>query len=89
MAQHGKANPHFMLALTSELMAVGKYPPKDCLTRCLNKIINLKLDGSIPTIVESIPGHQHYIENIGKEELLVLLWSNELFNIDSPDTFVI
>ena len=54
-----------------------------------NKIINLKLDGSIPTIVESIPGHQHYIENIGKEELLVLLWSNELFNIDSPDTFVI
>lgn len=40
MAQHGKANPHFILALTSELMTVGKYPPKECLTRCLNKIIN-------------------------------------------------
>ena len=39
-------------------------------------------------IVESIPGYQHYIENIGNEELLVLLWSNELFDVDNPDTFI-
>jgi len=54
-----------------------------------NKNINFKLDGSNPKIVESIPGHQHYIENIGKEELLVLLWSNELFDVNNPDTFII
>jgi len=53
-----------------------------------NKTINFKLDGSNPMIVESIPGYQHYIENIGNEELLVLLWSNELFDVDNPDTFI-
>jgi UDP-2-acetamido-2,6-beta-L-arabino-hexul-4-ose reductase len=53
-----------------------------------NKTINFKLDGSNPMIVESIPGYQHYIENIGNEELIVLLWSNELFDIANPDTFI-
>ncbi len=39
MALYGKANPSFILAVTNELMSVGKYPPKECLTRCLNQII--------------------------------------------------
>jgi len=52
-----------------------------------NKKISFKLDGAIPKVVESIPGHQHYIQNTGKEELLVLIWSNEIFDVNNPDTF--
>ena len=37
---------------------------------------------------ESIPGWQH-IENTGNDELVVILWSNEVFNKNKPDTFSI
>lgn len=39
MANFGKHNPSFVLAITSELMKVGRTPPRQCLTRCLNQII--------------------------------------------------
>jgi len=40
-----------------------------------------------PEIVETIPGWSHNITNIGDEELIVMLWSNEIFDPDNPDTF--
>ena len=52
-----------------------------------NHKINLNLNGKNPTVVESIPGWQHYIKNVGLEELVVLLWSNEIFDVNKPDTF--
>lgn len=42
MAVQGKANPSFVLAVTEALMEVGLTPPRECLTRCLNIIINPK-----------------------------------------------
>ncbi len=38
------------------------------------------------TIVETIPGWSHDITNIGKEEMIVMLWANEIFDRDAPDT---
>ena len=52
-----------------------------------NHKINLNLNGKNPTVVESIPGWQHYIKNVGLDELVVLLWSNEIFDVNKPDTF--
>ena len=40
-----------------------------------------------PEIVETIPGWSHSITNIGKEELIAMLWSNEIFNPKKPDTY--
>ena len=40
-----------------------------------------------PQIIRTIPGEIHSIKKIGKKELIVLVWSNEIFNIDLPDTF--
>ena len=37
-------------------------------------------------IVETVPGWSHDITNIGKEEMIVMLWANEIFDSDSPDT---
>jgi UDP-2-acetamido-2,6-beta-L-arabino-hexul-4-ose reductase len=39
------------------------------------------------TIVESIPGWTHDITNTGSEEMVVLLWANEIFDQVKPDTF--
>ena len=40
-----------------------------------------------PKIVETIPGWSHNITNIGEKDLIVMVWSNELFDPDNPDTF--
>lgn len=37
-------------------------------------------------IVETAPGWSHDITNIGDDELLVLLWANEIFDREVPDT---
>ena len=37
-------------------------------------------------IVETVPGWSHDITNIGKEDIIVMLWANEIFNPDNPDT---
>lgn len=37
-------------------------------------------------VIESIPGWAHNIENIGKNKLIVMLWANEVFDKDAPDT---
>ncbi len=39
-----------------------------------------------PQIVETIPGWVHDITNTGDEEMLVLLWANEIFDREHPDT---
>lgn len=44
------------------------------------------VSGLNPEIVESIPGWSHAITNIGNSELLCILWSNEVFDKDKPDT---
>jgi UDP-2-acetamido-2,6-beta-L-arabino-hexul-4-ose reductase len=42
--------------------------------------------GDKPVIVETIPGWSHDITNIGSEDFVVMLWANEIFDRDRPDT---
>ncbi|MFC3679569.1 UDP-2-acetamido-2,6-beta-L-arabino-hexul-4-ose reductase [Bacterioplanoides pacificum] len=44
-------------------------------------------DGESPEIVETMPGWTHDITNIGDEEMIVMLWANEIFDRDKPDTY--
>tara|TARA_Y100000389_G_scaffold205131_1_gene263741 strand:- start:11431 stop:12528 length:1098 start_codon:yes stop_codon:yes gene_type:complete len=52
-----------------------------------NDTHEILVDDSESTIVETIPGWVHDITNIGKEKMIVLLWTNEIFDPASPDTF--
>ena len=40
-----------------------------------------------PEIVDTIPGWTHDITNIGESKLIVMLWANEIFNQEKPDTY--
>lgn len=42
--------------------------------------------GDEPLVVETIPGWAHDITNIGDNELVVMLWANEIFDRARPDT---
>ncbi len=42
--------------------------------------------GDQPEIVETVPGWSHDITNVGDDEMVVMLWANENFNPEKPDT---
>jgi UDP-2-acetamido-2,6-beta-L-arabino-hexul-4-ose reductase len=44
-------------------------------------------DGEKYEIVETVPGWSHDITNIGDNEMIVLLWANEVFDRQQSDTF--
>jgi len=47
----------------------------------------LNTTGHKPEIVETVPGWTHDITNIGNEEMIVMLWANEIFDREKPDTY--
>ena len=47
----------------------------------------LVTSGEKAEIVETVPGWTHDITNIGSEEMIVMLWANEVFDRQRPDTF--
>jgi UDP-2-acetamido-2,6-beta-L-arabino-hexul-4-ose reductase len=42
--------------------------------------------GNEPQVVETVPGWSHDITNIGDDEMLAMLWANEIFDPENPDT---
>lgn len=46
----------------------------------------LFVDGDKPEIVETVPGWSHNITNVGDVEMIVMLWANEIFDRQHPDT---
>lgn len=43
--------------------------------------------GDKAEIVETVPGWTHDITNVGDDEMVVMLWANEVFDRARPDTF--
>jgi len=46
----------------------------------------LVVDGIDSQVVETAPGWSHDVTNIGDNELVVMLWANEIFDRENPDT---
>jgi UDP-2-acetamido-2,6-beta-L-arabino-hexul-4-ose reductase len=51
-----------------------------------DEIIEFEVNSDKPQIVETIPGWSHDITNIGECDLIALLWANEVFDMQRPDT---
>jgi len=43
-------------------------------------------EGDKPQVVETVPGWTHDITNVGEGEMFVMIWANEIYNPESPDT---
>jgi UDP-2-acetamido-2,6-beta-L-arabino-hexul-4-ose reductase len=50
------------------------------------EICEIFTEGSSPQVVETVPGWSHDITNVGDNEMIVMLWANEIFDRDLPDT---
>lgn len=44
-------------------------------------------DGKNAEVVETVTGWTHDITNVGVDELVVMLWANEIFDRENPDTY--
>lgn len=52
-----------------------------------NDYYELWVKASDDRIVETVPGWAHDVTNVSKTELIVILWANEIFDKDNPDTY--
>ncbi|EMO92604.1 hypothetical protein LEP1GSC109_0941 [Leptospira interrogans str. UI 13372] len=52
-----------------------------------NEYFEVFTEGNFSQVVESIPGWTHDITNVGKDEMVVMLWASEIFDRSKPDTY--
>lgn len=52
-----------------------------------SEIVEYKVDGTKLQVIDSPPGFVHNIENLGNDKLITMIWCNELFDPNQPDTF--
>jgi UDP-2-acetamido-2,6-beta-L-arabino-hexul-4-ose reductase len=54
-----------------------------------NKVIEYKVNGENPEVVDIPAGYTHSIENIGRDDVITLFWACEIFNPEKPDTYYV
>lgn len=53
-----------------------------------DEVVNFEVSGDLIEVVETIPGYTHNIINLSEtENLVTLIWCNECFNPNRPDTY--
>lgn len=50
-------------------------------------VVSYKVSAQEMTVVDIPPGYTHTIENTGIDELVMLIWANEPFDPNDPDTY--
>lgn len=59
---------------------------------CLRKldsdvVLDYKVNGDQLQVVDIPPGYTHNITNIGEGDLVTVMWANEIFDPENPDTY--
>jgi len=52
-----------------------------------DEVIEYRVSGNMPEVVDIPTGYTHSIINIGKEDVITLFWASEIFNSEKPDTY--
>jgi len=54
---------------------------------CSDKVIEYVVSGDQMQVVDVPIGYTHNIENLGSKDMVTIMWSNESFNPEKPDTY--
>ena len=54
-----------------------------------NEIIQYKVSGEKLEVIDIPPGYTHDITNLGETDLITIMWANEVFDPQTPDTFML
>lgn len=78
---------HYHHSKTEKFLVIkgqARFKFKQVLT---SETFELVTSGEKAEIVETVPGWTHDITNIGNDEMVVMLWANEVFDRKKPDTY--
>ena len=76
---HHSKNEKFLIVKGRGRISFRKYNEEE--------IKDYYLDDTVLTVVDIPTGYTHSITNAGEEDMVVVMWANEAFNPDKPDTF--
>ncbi len=79
---------HYHHTKSEKFLVIKGHASFDFRHMITNETYTIDTKGGEAIIVETIPGWAHNITNIGTEEMVVMLWANEIFDRDRPDTFI-
>ena len=51
------------------------------------EVVEYHVSGDQLEVVDIPPGYTHHIENVGQTDLVTIMWANELFDPERPDTW--
>jgi UDP-2-acetamido-2,6-beta-L-arabino-hexul-4-ose reductase len=54
-----------------------------------DEVLSYNVIGEEFRVLDIPPGYTHSIENVGTQELVVLFWSSEIFDVKNPDTYAL
>lgn len=77
---------HYHHSKTEKFFVISgkvKFTSKDILSE---KITEIVVDENDNKIVDTIPGWTHQIENVGTKTAKIIIWANEIFDPNRPDT---
>lgn len=78
---------HYHHSKTEKFLVIkgqARFKFKQVLT---SETFELVTSGEKAEVVETVPGWTHDITNIGDDEMVVMLWANEVFDRKKPDTY--
>jgi UDP-2-acetamido-2,6-beta-L-arabino-hexul-4-ose reductase len=52
-----------------------------------SEILEYKVSGEKLEVVDIPPGYTHNIENLGDGDMVTVMWANEAFDQERPDTY--
>lgn len=76
---HNSKNEKFLVVKGRGCISFRKYGA--------DEIIDYHVNGEELTVVDIPTGYTHCITNEGDEDMVTVMWANEAFNPDKPDTF--
>jgi UDP-2-acetamido-2,6-beta-L-arabino-hexul-4-ose reductase len=77
---------HYHHTKTEKFLVIKGYARFGFRHMLTDELHYLETKGDQPQIVETVPGWTHDITNIGTDEMVVMLWANEIFDRANPDT---
>ena len=78
--EHWHHTKHEKFAVVSGTGVIRFRKPDD------TTVISYKVGGDVLQVVDIPPGYTHNIENLGDTVMVTLMWANERFDPESPDT---
>lgn len=75
---HSTKNEKFLVVKGSGIIRLRDIFSKD--------VIEYPVSGDSLEVVDIPTGYTHSLVNVGDEDMITVIWANELFDVDSPDT---